>query len=148
MSMGGRLKESSSDRQAGHVRAQLFRQLLVYGGIGLISNGAGYLVYLGLTGMGAPPKLAMSCLYGVGVLIGFFGNRTLTFSHQGRMGHAAWRFFVAHLGGYLINLSLLLCFSDWMGYPHQWVQAIAIFIVAAYLFVAMRVFVFRTRYDR
>jgi len=36
----------------------------------------------------------------------------------------------------------LLLFVDWLDFPHQIVQAIAIVVVAIFLFVVLRVFVF------
>jgi len=55
---------------------------------------------------------------------------------------AGVRYVIAHCIGYLLNLSILIVFVDKLGYAHQWVQAIAIFVVAAFLFLAFKVFVF------
>jgi putative flippase GtrA len=52
------------------------------------------------------------------------------------------RYLVAHIFGYLVNLLILLTFVDRLGYSHQWVQAAAIIVVATFLFVAFRYFVF------
>jgi putative flippase GtrA len=117
---------------------QLFRYALV----GLLSNVAGYLVYLAFTYLGGTPKVTMTLLYGVGAAIGFFGNRSLTFEHQGNIMGAGIRYIIAHSFGYLINLSILIVFVDKLGCAHQRVQAIAIFVVAAFLFLAFKVFVF------
>jgi putative flippase GtrA len=117
---------------------QLFRYALV----GLFSNVAGYLVYLALTYLGGTPKLTMTFLYGVGAAVSFFGNRSLTFEHQGSILGAGVRFGMVHCIGYLLNLSMLIVFVDKLGYPHQWVQGVAIFVVAAFLFLAFKVFVF------
>jgi putative flippase GtrA len=117
---------------------QLFRYALV----GLLSNVVGYLVYLAFTYFGGTPKVTMTLLYGVGAAVGFFGNRSLTFEHQGSIMGAGVRYVIAHCIGYLLNLSILIVFVDKLGYAHQWVQAIAIFVVAAFLFLAFKVFVF------
>lgn len=117
---------------------QLFRYALV----GLLSNVAGYLAYLMLTYQGGTPKLTMTMLYGVGAAVGFFGNRSLAFEHQGSVLGAGIRYVIAHGIGYLLNLSILIVFVDKLDYAHQWVQAIAIFIVAAFLFLSFKVFVF------
>ena len=118
--------------------AQLFRYALV----GLLSNVAGYLVYLAFTYLGGTPKVTMTLLYGVGAAVGFFGNRSHTFEHHGSIIGAGVRYVIVHCIGYLLNLSILIVFVDKMGYAHQWVQAIAIFIVAAFLFLAFKEFVF------
>lgn len=121
-------------------------QLFRYGLIGLASNFAGYLLYLSLTYFGVMPKMAMSVLYVAGATIGFFGNRRLTFAHKGSLAGAGVRYMIAHFFGYLINLSILILMVDKLGYPHQWVQAGAIFIVAGFLFLAFKFFVF-AEYD-
>ncbi len=117
---------------------QLFRYALV----GLLSNFAGYLVYLVLTYFGGAPKVTMTLLYGVGAAVGFYGNRVLTFQHKGSIMGAGGRYIIAHCFGYLINLVILIIFVDELGFVHQWVQAIAIVIVAAFLFLAFKFFVF------
>lgn len=121
---------------------ELITQLFRYALVGLLSNVTGYLVYLALTYLGGTPKVTMTLLYGVGAAVGFFGNRSLTFEYQGSIKGAGARYVIAHCFGYFINLSILIIFVDKMGYAHQWVQAIAIFIVAAFLFMVFKVFVF------
>lgn len=118
-------------------------QLLRYGLVGVASNLAAYLAYLLLTRAGAAPKLAMTMLYLVGATVSFFGNRRLTFSFRGGWLGPGVRYALSHAVGYLINLALLVALVDAAGYPHQWVQALAILVVAAYLFLAMKFFVFR-----
>lgn len=117
---------------------QLFRYAL----FGLLSNFAGYLVYLAYTYLGGTPKVSMTLLYGVGAAVGFFGNRSLTFGHYGSIMGAGVRYVIAHCIGYLLNLSILIVFVDKLGYAHQWVQGVAIFVVAGFLFLAFKVFVF------
>jgi len=119
-------------------------QLIKYGLIGLLSNACGLAVYLLLTELGSPPKQTMTALYVAGALISFFGNRRLTFSYEGGTLGSGVRFVIAHMGGYAINLCLLALFVDHFGYAHQWIQAAAIFVVAGYLFVTLKFFVFKT----
>lgn len=117
-------------------------QLVRYGLVGIASNLAGYIVYLIVTYFGVGPKITMTLLYVVGATFGFIGNRQWAFAHKGKMLESGIRYLVAHLGGYLLNLNLLLTFADDLGYPHQWVQGGAIIIVAVFLFFAFRYFVF------
>lgn len=119
-----------------------FAQLTRYALVGIVSNLAGYLVYLMVTYLGATPKLTMTFLYGVGAAIGYIGNRNVTFAHKGSLLGSGIRYFMAHCFGYFINLSILIMFVDKFGYAHQWVQAIAIFVVAGFLFIAIKFFVF------
>lgn len=118
--------------------SQLFR----YGVIGVSVNLAAYLAYLLFTYMGGTPKLTMSVVYVITAFVSFLGNRKLTFAYQGGFLGSGLRFSIAHFLGYLINLSLLFVLVDKFGYPHQAVQVCAVFIVAAFLFLTFKVFVF------
>ena len=122
-----------------------FAQLVRYGIIGVSSNAAGYLLYLLVTTMGVGVKTAMSFLYVIGVLVSFLGNRHWTFGYDGGLGRNFIRFCIAHVFGYFLNLSLLMVFVDKLGYQHQWVQLVSIFVVAAFLFAMFRLFVFPQR---
>lgn len=121
------------------------RQLFSYALVGILSNLAGYALYLLLTHLGCTPKLTMTALYASGATLGFFANRRFTFRHDGHIGAAGLRFLLAHALGYLLNLALLVLFVDALGYAHQLVQAVAIVIVAVFLFVLFRGFVFVQR---
>lgn len=118
---------------------------LRYAIVGLLTNLVGYLVYLLLTGIGLGPKLTMSLLYAFGASAGFVGNRQWTFSHQGRVLPSLLRFGFAHSIGYGLNFALLFIFTDLLKFPHQVVQAGAIFVVAGFLFLAFKFFVFPAR---
>ena len=118
------------------------QQLIRYGLVGVISNATIYFVYLLITYLGVEPKTAMTLVYFVGTVIGFIGNRKWTFAHRGVSSSAALRYVLTHLFGYLINLLILLTFVDHLGYAHQWVQIAAIIIVAGFLFVVFKYFVF------
>jgi putative flippase GtrA len=127
--------------------AMVLRQLFRYALIGIASNGCGYLAYLAITSLGVAPKTAMTFLYLAVAAIGFFGNRKFTFSHEGGLTRSGLRYVVAHAAGYFLNLTILFVFVDELGLPHQLVQAAAVFVVAAFLFVAFRFHVFRERDD-
>jgi len=133
--------ESSGNAQIG----KSMRQLLRYGLVGVISNAVIYFVYLLITYLGVEPKTAMTLVYIIGASIGFIGNRKWTFAHRGDFSSAALRYMLAHLSGYLLNFLILFTFVDRLGYAHQWVQAVAIMIVAGFLFVVFKYFVFRER---
>jgi putative flippase GtrA len=116
------------------------RQMACYALVGIVSNCAGYLVYLVVTHLGVSPT--MTFLYSIGASISFLGNRRLTFSHKGSLFGSGVRYFLAQLIGYFVNLAILLVFVDKFGFPHQVIQGIAIFIVAVFLFLAFKFFVF------
>jgi len=110
--------------------------------VGLLSNACGYGVYVLVTWLGVPPLVAMSLLYSVGAMIGYMGNRKWAFSHDGKMLPSLVRYWITHCIGYGLNFTMLYVLSDRLGYPHQLVQAVAVFVVAGFLFVMFRLFVF------
>lgn len=118
------------------------KQFFRYGLVGIASNLSGYLIFLLITYWGVEPKIAMTLLYVVGATIGFIGNRQWAFAHSGTLLGASARYFIAHMLGYLINFLILLMFVDRLGYSYQWIQAGAIFVVAGFLFMAFKYFVF------
>jgi len=119
------------------------KQLIRYGLVGIASNATIYGAYLLMTHHGIEPKIAMTLTYIIGVTIGFVGNRKWTFTHHGSLFRTSIRYLFAHLLGYMLNFLLLFTFVDYLGYPHQWVQATAIIVVAGFLFIVFKYFVFR-----
>jgi putative flippase GtrA len=132
------MPESSKNARMSKPVLQLFR----YGLVGIVTNLALYCFYLLITYLGIEPKKAMTISYITGAFIGFIGHRQWTFSHNGALLGSGARYVIAHLFGYLINFLILLTFVDTLGYSHQWVQAAAIIVVAGFLFVTFRYFVF------
>ncbi|MEM9602536.1 MAG: GtrA family protein [Pseudomonadota bacterium] len=126
------------------VRGPVFQQLLRYGIVGVLTNVGGYAVYLLLTWVWASPKVVMTGLYVAGAVAAFFANRRFTFNNDGHIGRAGGRYLIAHVLGYLVNLCLLLVFVDSLGFPHQAVQAVAIVVVAVFLFFVSRWYVFQS----
>lgn len=118
------------------------KQLFLFGMIGILSNLAGYLIYLLITQFGIEPKVAMTILYIFGVSLNYHGNRKWTFAQDNQSLGARSRFILAHIIGYMINFTLLVIFVDVLGYNHKITQAVAILIVAGYLFIALKYFVF------
>jgi len=119
-----------------------FRELIKYGIVGLATNATGYAVFLLVTHFGIKPRYAMTVLYAIFATIGFLGNRHWTFSHSGGLLGTGVRYAISHLFGYMINYVMLLILAERLGYPYQIVQAAAIFIVAGFLFLAFKYFVF------
>lgn len=95
-------------------KGAVVQQLFYYAMIGLFTNLVGYSLYLLLTYLWDAPKLTMTALYSIGALAGFFANHRLTFRHHGQIGAAGLRYLVMQLSGYLLNLSLLVLFVDWL----------------------------------
>ena len=124
------------------------QKLFRFGVVGVLQNCVSYLCYLLLVWMGISPQLAITVIYPFGITASFLANRKWTFSHQGSVRSSYLRFVVAHFFGYLLNILLLYLFVDGMHYPHALVQAVATLVVAAYLFVVFRLWVFPERCEK
>lgn len=118
------------------------KQVVRYGVVGVLNNLLGYLIYLVVTWLWLEPKLAITLLYPVGAFTAYFGHAKYSFSYRGRTTHGLLRYIIAHLIGYGVNVLLLYVFSDRLHFPHQAVQAVAVFVVAGVLFLLFRFFVF------
>lgn len=118
-------------------------QFLKYALVGFGSNVVLYILYLLITNLGIGHKSAVSVLYLIGVLQTFLFNRSWTFDYKGRRIGTFWRYMITYATGYLVNISMLVLLVDKMGLPHQIVQAVLIIVIAAGIFGAQRLWVFR-----
>jgi putative flippase GtrA len=116
-----------------------------YGVVGLLNNALGYLIYLVVTWLWLEPKVAVTLMYPVGAVTAYFGHARYSFAYCGRTSRGIIRYSIAHLIGYGSNIGILYLFSDWLGYAHQWVQAVAIVAVAGILYLLFSYFVFPIR---
>jgi len=121
------------------------KQFIRYAVVGLASNAIGYVLYIVLTRLGLGPKLAMSLLYGIGVLQTFVFNKRWTFGHRGAHGLVFLRYCVAYGFGYFINLLVLLVLVDQHGYSHEIVQGVMILSLAVMLFLLQKYWIFQSR---
>jgi putative flippase GtrA len=100
--------------------------------------------YLLLVANDTDPKLAVTLLYFIGVLVSYLGNKRLTFRDTGNFLSSGARYIAVYIMGYLLNVFLIFSFVDRLGFPHQIVQAMAIPLVAIVLFSMLRIFVFKS----
>jgi putative flippase GtrA len=122
-------------------RTQFIRFVVV----GLASNAMIYLVYLLLTRLNIGPKLAMSLLYGVGVLQTFVFNRKWSFQFGGSATPALIRYALLYAAGYVIQFLALMLLVDQAGLPHQWVMGALVLTMAVFLFIGQKVWVFKEK---
>ncbi|MES2888876.1 MAG: GtrA family protein [Pseudomonadota bacterium] len=120
-------------------------QVFRYGVVGVLNNLLGYLIYLVVTWLWLDPKVAITLMYPIGATTAYFGHAKYSFAYSGQTTHGIFRYILAHFIGYGVNIALLYVFSDRLMYPHQLVQAAAIFVVAGVLFLMFRYFVFPNR---
>jgi putative flippase GtrA len=118
-------------------------QIVRYGIVGAASNALLYLLYLAITAAGMEHKLAMTLMYAVGVAHTFIFNKRWSFDNDGSHSHAFVRYVISYGVGYLLNLTALYLCVDRMGWPHQSVQGVMVLVLAAFLFVLQKFWVFR-----
>lgn len=117
-------------------------QALRFGVVGIASNAVLYVLYLLLTAAGLGPKPAMTLAYVVGLGQTFVLNRRWSFAHHGGVGGALGRYLAVYAFGYGLNFAILWLAVDRLGWPHQWVQAGAVVVVAGSVFLASKYWVF------
>jgi putative flippase GtrA len=117
-------------------------QLFRYGVVGVLNNLLGYGIYLLVTFFWLEPMIAISLLYPVGAIIGYFGHSKYAFAYQGKHTHALIRYVIAHIISYGVNFLMLYTLWEKLRYPHQAVQGAAILVCAGILFLMFRYFVF------
>lgn len=117
-------------------------QLTRYGVVGLASNAVLYLLYLGFTAVGLTPAAAMTVTYAMGVAQTFVFNQRWTFGRSDGSTAAFVRYVLVYALGYVVNLLLLYLLVERWQWPHQGVQAGAILVIAAMIFLLQRYWVF------
>ena len=121
------------------------RQLVSFGTIGIASNAVLYVLYLGITGLGVGPKVAMTCVFGIGVSSTYALNRRLTFEHEGAVTSSALRYASVYLLAYATNFAAMFILVDVTGLPHRFVMLALIVATATLIFVAQKYWVFAVR---
>ena len=119
-------------------------ELVRYGLVGISLNSLMYLAYLILTSLYLSPYYALLFLYPLGVLIGFLGHRRISFKKSSNCYNffELLKYIFIYILGFLLNSLLLYVFVEEIGYSHQLVQLVSIFVVAAFIFVSLKFFVF------
>ncbi len=122
------------------------RQFARYAAIGFASNLALYGVYILLTTATLQPVTAMTLTYVVGLLSTFLLNRHWTFAYPGPRRAALIRYVLVFALAYVINYLMLSYMVDYLGYPHEIVQAGLILFLAVAIFLAQKLWVFDERH--
>lgn len=121
----------------------IYKQFAKYLAVGGLLNGLAYSLYLATTLTGASPSVSMSLIYVIMSVTTYTANRSWTFQSDAILSKSALRYFLIQIIGYLTNLTMLVILSRVLGFPHQWVQLLAIFVVGVELFVLNKYYVFR-----
>jgi putative flippase GtrA len=110
--------------------------------VGVCSNAALYLAYIGLSLAGMGHKTAMTVTFVLGILVTFALNRSWSFQSSRPAAGAFVRYAATYLFGYAVNMLALVLLVDVAGFPHQLVQALMVVLVAVLMFVLQRRWVF------
>lgn len=122
---------------------QFYRYLVVGAG----SNAIGYGMYLLITWLGVGALLGMSIIYLCACLVSFAGNKRWTFASRSNSIALLPRYVCMQIAGYLTNFLLLLVLYKHLGFSHQVIQLLAMFVVAIELFLLSKYYVFREAND-
>lgn len=139
-SRGERIETSTT--LADRVRELSRVPFLRYALVGLASNAVLYALYLAMTWVGIGHKVAMTLVFVVGIVQTFGFNRSWTFRSASPSGPALLRYSCVYAFGYLISWLGMWVFVDRLGYPHQLVQLALIVIVAVFIFLNLKFWVF------
>lgn len=131
----------NSKKQSGNFGQQGVRFVIV----GLTSNALLFLLYLLATAWGLEHKTSMTLLFFAGFLQTFVFNKNWTFEYRSSHRECLDKYAFIYGAAYLLNLVALLIFADYLRWPHQWVQGVMIFVIAAMLFFFQKYWVFVPR---
>jgi putative flippase GtrA len=109
--------------------------------VGLASNLVLYLLYLLMTWLGLGYKIAMTLVYVTGTIQTFVLNSRWTFERMGTRASMV-KYAVAYGACYLINMLALIVLVDGIGLPHQIVQGVMILVIAVFMFLLQKFWVF------
>ena len=85
-------------------------------------------------------------MYAFGLLVTFIFNRNWTFAYPGPRRSALIRYLLVYAFGYVINFIALYVMVDYLGFPHELVQAGLILFLAIALFMAQKFWAFSERH--
>lgn len=111
-----------------------------YAAVGVVTNGACYLLFLLLIGVGVGAVAANGMCYLAGVTMGYVGNRRWTFRSENRHAHDVIRFAAAHAVGLSSSIATIALLLRVL--PPPLAQIGAIVVAAVAIFVSLELFGF------
>ena len=117
-----------------------FRRLVRYGVVGLGTNGAFYLGFLGLLWAGMAPVLASAVTYVCGVIFSYLLNRRWTFDSQAGHRRDLPRFLAAYGIGLIVTVISMSLLTQWIA--PAWAQLVTVGIAALSIYASLRVLSF------
>jgi len=118
-------------------------QIAKYYLFGLINNGIGYALFVGLLWIGVGAKTSYTALYVVGMTASFLFNRKYVFKSE-RDPSVGYMLVWATAGAiYLTNITILIIFVDTLKFRPNVVQIIAMAFISVLLFLCNKFVVHR-----
>lgn len=120
-------------------------QFLKYVLVGLMSNLAAFLLYLGLSSLKLHYVAALTIVYFVALILSFAANREWTFksTKPGNRGRRTLLKYLCCYGlAFALNALALLVLVESYGFRHEMIQAILIPSIAVCLFMMQKYWVF------
>jgi putative flippase GtrA len=118
-------------------------QFVRYVLVGVALNLTLFIAYILLTELEIGHKTAMTVLYVTGTCLAFVLNKSWTFGYKGHISKSFMGYILIYAFGYFLNFVGLYFFADKLGYSHQWVQGILVFLIALLLFFLQKELVFK-----
>lgn len=117
--------------------SSLFGRLWRYATLGVAINGLCYVVFLLFVRVGTDPLTANALCYGLGLALGYFGNRRWTFRSGNRHLPDMLRFGAAHIAGFASSIT---CIAFTMRIlPIALAQLVAVAVAAGIIFVILQI---------
>lgn len=117
-------------------------EVVRFGIVGVAVNVTLYLAYLMLIHAGIDYRVAMSAVYVAGTVLGFVLHRSWTFRSKRAWGGAFGRYLIAYAAGYALNLAGLWLLVEAVDLSHALAQGVMILVVAAFLFMIQKLWIF------
>lgn len=93
--------------------------------------------------MGVNHLIAVVAIYIIGVLFSFVANKHWVFNSPQNGQKQFIQFVVVYLAALILNLILLYILVDIFGFQHELVQLGLIFVIAGFIFLLNRLWVFK-----
>ena len=128
----------------GQIRSLYESAAFRYASTGCISNSIAYGLFCGGVYAGVGSKLMATIVFVLVMSVGFAINRNWSFRSTGPQIREFTKYMVAYSLAYLGNIGLLSLLCDKFEMTPYLAQLVCIFVVAVFLFLCLRIWVFKS----
>jgi len=123
----------------------MMQQLIRYGLVGLANTAFGLsLIYIAMSVFGFAPVVANAAGFTAAFLFSYWLNRRWTFRSDAHLGRSLTGFAAVCALGYALNLAAVLTAINFAQVNPYIAQLFGVAIYAGFVFVASKLFIFRT----